>query len=466
MTDTDEPKPASSQHPPQDSNGAFRSSASGVVRSPRSDVSEGGIRLRTLVLIRWCAVIGQLFALLLVRFVLEFELAFEAAVLAVLFSAALNLYLTIRYEWVRHLNEREALLQLGFDLAQLAFLLYLTGGLQNPFAVLLVVPVTISATMLQRASTVSLLAVALVVTLLLLPFHLPLPWDGDPPTFEPIYLMGLGIALAFCMIFMALYVMRVAEEARTRATALAATQAALAREHRLSALGALAAAAAHELGTPLGTITLAAGELKRDLDDADPHAADIHLISDEVNRCRDILARLSQGHNEKAGEPVSWVPVLALIREAMAPYDKGRPVSIEISGEADGAETAQPMVFRRPEILHGLGNFIENAVSYAKSEVHLRARWSESEVLVTICDDGPGFDPVILRQLGEPYVTSGAAGPGRLQRTDGGLGLGVFIAVTLLARTGAKTEFANRGNKGAEVKVRWPREILAIDPSA
>lgn len=430
---------------------------------------EGGthIRLGTLVTIRWIAILGQLSTILTVHYLLGFEVDIVLAGLAVAASALINLALTLLYPASRHLTDPQAAMQLGFDLVQLSLLLFLTGGMTNPFAILMVVPVTISATVLSRRSTWILLGIAFVASVILAVWHLPLPvWEVE--LYMPrIYLIGSWAGLAFTMIFLSLYAGRVSADARRRAQALAATEAALEREHKLSELGTLAAAAAHELGTPLGTITLAARELMRDTPTDDVRYEDISLINDQVTRCRRILERLSTKDLGDEEHPFAIQTIEALAREAARQFDFLTDVTITVTATPlANDESEQPLVTRRAEILHALTNFVENAVGFAKSEVTVEIGWSPRAIRVVIADDGPGFDPVVQKQLGEPYVTTRRDG----MESDGskpvnatgdtGLGLGVFIAKTLLERTGATVRFVNGIEGGAIIRINWKRDIL------
>lgn len=431
----------------------------------------GRVRLRTLVLIRWVAVAGQATALLIVHFVLGFKLPILSAMLAVGASALVNLWATLRRPPSARLDDREARLYLGFDLLQLGVLLYLTGGLTNPFAILVLAPVTVSATVLSRRSTIALSVLAVVIVVLLALFHLPLPWPDDGLRLRPLFILGLALALALSAVFIAVYVFSVAEEARRMSDALSATQMALAREQRVSALGALAAAAAHGLGSPLGTIAVIAKEIARDLPPDSPLRDDVDLLLSQSNRCREILAGLAARPEDTGGGPFTALPISALVDAAATPHrtDRVRLVIDVAPAEADGEDgqgggalDGTPVVPHSPEIVHGLGNLIQNATEFAASEVRIVIRWDEEHITVRILDDGPGFDPGLLDRLGEPYLSGG------VEDRDGKaihMGLGVFIAQTLLERTGATLHFGNRAEGGAEVRVVWKRATLEAGPS-
>lgn len=328
--------------------------------------------------------------------------------------------------------------------------------MQNPFALLFLAPATISATILSLRSTVILSVLALSSISVLAVFHRPLPWGGAGIDLPDLYVAGVWVALALGTLFIVVYAWRVAAEARRMSDALAATQMALAREQQMSALGALAAAAAHELGTPLATIALVSRELEKELSPDDPMAEDIALLNSEAARCREILARLARKPGEAGEHPYRRMPLPQLVEYAAEPYEKNTEVEVAVEIGAGTDPASAPSVAFRPEILQGLGNFIENAIQFAQKRVTLGLAWDERYISIEIGDDGPGFSADMLQRLGEPYVST--------RRHSGRMGLGVFIAKTLLERTGARVRFDNRPEGGALVKVRWHRsDLIALD---
>jgi two-component system, sensor histidine kinase RegB len=405
-----------------------------------------GVRLQTLTFIRWGAVTGQAGAIFVVHMGLNFPLPLWPALAVVAASALLNLLST----WNRQPNARVGELPaagfLAFDISQLAVLLYLTGGLENPFAFLLLAPVTVSATILSQRSTVMLCILALFCVTLLGADHLPLPWSREGLSLPQTYILGSWVALGLGIAFFASYTWRLAQEARSMSNALAATQLALLREQQLSALGGMAAAAAHELGSPLGTIAVATREISRDLPDDSPLAEDVNLLMSEVERCRDILAELAQSPQSDLASPFDRIPVNALVEAAAARHDDGR-VNIVLDAHGDGPG---PFTGSSAEMVHGLGNLIQNAVQFARDEVVIEARWTATDVSIAIRDDGPGFPIRILERLGEPYLSARGGAPGHM-------GLGIFIARTLLQRTRASVELRNLEDGGAEAVIRWRR---------
>jgi len=411
------------------------------------------IRAATIIAIRWVAIAGQLATILFVHFVLGYRTPLAICLAAVAASAALNLFLLRRYRSGAEMRRRDTLFSLGFDAVQLALLLGLTGGLQNPFAALLLAPVTVSASTLPGRHTLWLgLFVAGLVTLLALA-HLPLP--GPAPALPPMYLFASWVAILVGVGFVSAYVARVASEQRRMLQALAAVEATLRREQQVSAVGALAAAAAHELGTPLATITLVAKELCRDLPPDTEAAEDAALISSQAERCREILAELAARPSDDAGDRFYPISISALIQNIA---DERKPADIEfrivrrpIADDAGG----DPRIARTPELVNGLANILSNALQFARTKVTAEVAWSRRNVSVTVVDDGPGFPADLLRRIGEPYIST------RTHR-DGHMGLGLFIARTLLENSGARLKFANRPGAGAEVVASWSRPALEV----
>lgn len=415
------------------------------------------IRLHTLVRIRWVAVAGQLCALVVVHFSLGYPLPMMPILGLVLASALLNLAVTRKRSPQVWLGDREAAAHLGLDIMQLSLLLYFTGGLINPFALLILAPITVSATTLSRRSTF-LLGILSIVSISTLAFwHLPLPFLPGVLNLPQIYIVGMWTALALTIVLLAVYNWYLAESARRMSRALSDTQMALAREQRLSALGALAAAAAHELGSPLSTISVVAKEISHDTPDDSPLAEDIALLIGQCERCREILAELAARPGERDVSFFLPFSLSALVRTAAEPYTD-TPVEVVFEKRAENAETgedlpSEPQVEQSPEFMHGMGGLVHNAVGFASRRVVVLTHWGETDATVEILDDGPGFPQHIIQRLGDPYLSTRSG-------KEGHMGLGIFISQTLLGQTGAVLSFGNRRNGGAVVTVRWPRSAL------
>ncbi|HYC05671.1 MAG TPA: ActS/PrrB/RegB family redox-sensitive histidine kinase [Azospirillaceae bacterium] len=415
----------------------------------------GRVSARTLIAIRWIAVLGQAVTLLAAESLVGVEAPLQPSLAAILLSLAVNLYAANNRRRQPFLGEREAAAYLAYDTGQLAVLLCLTGGLENPFAVLMLAPLTVAASTLSLTAVVALAGWTVLGLSALALFAVPLSWPSHTGIhLPPIYLLGIWSALVLAALFIAGYVFQVAQAARNLSGALAASQMALARAQRVSAVGALAAAAAHELGSPLGTIAVVAKELAREVPPDSPWAEDIQLLQSQTARCRDILAELARRPDT---EPYAPVPLPALVEEAAAPYRRAG-VSLAIRTLREPEEGA-PGLRHSPEVLHGLGNVLQNAMQFARSRVTVEIDWTEPGLCLSIADDGPGFPPTLLDRLGEPYLS----GRGAAQREAGGnMGLGLFIAQTLLERTGAAVSYANGRAGGAQVVVRWQSPTFTV----
>jgi two-component system, sensor histidine kinase RegB len=413
------------------------------------------VRLATLVGLRWLAIAGQAIGVLFVEFGLGFPMPLAECLLLIGLSVLLNLWLVLRLGEGYRPTAMVATLQLAWDLCQLSALLALTGGLENPFSLLLLAPVSVSATTLPQRSTFVLAALAVVLASALSVFHLALPWTPERQlTFDRVYVIGIWVSIVCGTVFIAAYTNRVAYDARQLSDALAATELALSRHEQLSALDGLAAAAAHELGTPLSTILLAAREIRDEVPEG-PVREDIQLIMSQAQRCREILVKL-RSLRETPGDPFAAVPVHELLAELTTSHDVGDK---DISIDSERTTGPEPVIRRNAALLYGLGNLIENAAQFAATSVQIEAGWDKATVTVTITDDGPGFPPDLIARLGEPYLTTRARN--MEGEEPGGLGLGIFIAKTLLERTGARIRFENDSAKGhAKVRIVWPRAAI------
>ncbi|MET0720476.1 MAG: ActS/PrrB/RegB family redox-sensitive histidine kinase [Tardiphaga sp.] len=410
------------------------------------------VRLDTILRLRWLAALGQLAAIFIVVQGLDFDLPIIPCVTIISISAGLNLVLQMLFNPMQRLEPRYAAALLALNIAELAALLYFTGGLQNPFSFLFLAPVLISATALPTRLTIALGVLAASCATALGFFHLPLPWDADEPLVLPqIYLFGVWLSILTAIGVTSLYAFQVTEEARKLSDALAATELVLTREQHLTQIDGLAAAAAHELGTPLATIFLIARELEKNVQDTPLIADDLRTLREQTQRCREILSKITQLNS--SGAPFDRMRLSTLIEEAVAPHrDFGIAIKIRIAV----ATAVEPTGMRNPAILYGVGNILENAVDFARETVEVNAWWNADSVVISISDDGPGIPPDLLKRIGEPYLSRRRGDDG----AHGGLGLGVFIARTLLERTGAKVSFSNRvfPDHGAVVQIAWPRE--------
>ena len=423
------------------------------------------VRLRTLVILRWIAIAGQIAAIIIAVSIYKLQLPVGFAMLIILCSVFVNLFSAFSYPENKRLSEREARWILVYDIIQLSLLLYLTGGLNNPFALLILAPVTIASTVLGKRSMIMIGAVAIgLISLIGITNVSIITSSGAILSMPTLFQFGFWVSLVTGIIFVAYYARLVTTEMNAMGDALVATQLALAREQKLTDLGGVVAAAAHELGTPLATIKLASSELIEELEESPELREDADLIRQQAERCREILH--SMGRAGKDDLHLRSAPLEAVVQEAAEPHlDRGKDVFIDASG-SDDLSLNQPQIARRPEVIHGLRNLVQNAVDFAGGMVEVEASWTEEDVLVTITDDGPGFPPSVMGRIGDPFVRRRRRSVDTEKRPEyEGMGLGLFIAKTLLERSGAQLSFSNISKEngeagGAQVVVTWPRSRL------
>jgi len=412
------------------------------------------MRLETLIRIRWVAVLFQAVSICIVAFGLEFKLPIQSCFAIIALSVAFNLFLIFYYPRRHRVRPGTAMLIFAIDIILLSCLLYYTGGLENPFALLLIAPVGLAATSLFFGSVLALNILAAVCALLLAFFHYPLPWYADQPLCLPdLFVLSLFISIIIAMIFISFDSYRLAEEARRFSSALGVTELMLQKERYISALDGLAAAAVHELGTPLSTIHLIATDFHKELAKDERYKEDVDLLLSQSERCRSILAGLGSMAREEASK--EHVPFSLLLEEIIQPV-RGFGVAIELrKGMCEGEE---PLVSHGPAVNYSLSNLVENAVDFAKSKVYLDYSWNKETIFLSIIDDGEGYSPGTLDKIGEPYISSRKQKKQKGDIAGGGMGLGLFISKTLLERMNIKLVFRNSAdeNLGAQVDIVWP----------
>lgn len=449
------PKPATldSPQPPGAQAGQL---PAGVVLDQVS-ILHSHLRVRTLVSLRWLVIAGEILLLLVVGLGLGFHAPYPLCFAVIGAAAWLNLLTGIASPGQRVFTDWEGTGQLALDILQIGALIFLTGGTANPFVLLLIAPVTLAAATLPARPVLILGFLAGAMAVALAFFAMPLP--GAETLMGGNYRVGAAIAVIAGIALIAGYVRQAAEEAARMALALDVTQAVLSREQRLSALGGLAAAAAHELGTPLATISIVSKEMAREAPTAQVRE-DAELLMAQAERCREILRRLTDKPDAASDEVHERLTLRQLVHEVIEPHAATPDVRVEaiVTGSPG---VAAPDIRRLPEITHAFTSFVENAVDFAASEVLVTARFDADTVSMEVRDDGPGFAPEILAKLGEPYVTTRPGAEG--SRTGHiGMGLGFFISKTLLERTGAVVTFQNGRPRGAVVSARWPRPKIEV----
>ena len=411
---------------------------------------------RTLVILRWIAIIGQYLTISIVYFVLKFELPFFYCSTIILIGILTNFYLQFQFK-KNQLNNFTSTFFLFYDLIQLSLLLYLTGGVTNPFTILLIVPAIVSSTFLTLRSTINLSFITIIILILLTINHLPLPHSGELHFHVPdIYLYAVPIAIIIGLTFLTYFGVRFGIESRKRTEALNKLELILAKEHELESIGLQAAAAAHSLGTPLSTITVIARELEKEIGNNPKYSKDIDLLLSETKRCSDILKDLSRDQLEEDSF-LSDIKIEELLSAIVRSFTEISEKKISLVVEQN---KLNPQIERTLEITYGLRNFIGNAVKYSNSSVDVILESSNKITEVKVCDDGPGFSEDILNVLGEPYIRS----KNKIISSKSGLGLGTFIGKTLLERMKANVSFDKCPKiNGAMVTIKWQtKDLLSI----
>ena len=411
---------------------------------------------RTLVILRWIAIIGQYLTISIVYFVLKFELPFFYCSTIIFIGILTNFYLQFQFK-KNQLNNFTSTFFLFYDLIQLSLLLYLTGGVTNPFTILLIVPAIVSSTFLTLRSTINLSFITIIILILLTINHLPLPHSGELHFHVPdIYLYAVPIAIIIGLIFLTYFGVRFGIESRKRTEALNKLELILAKEHELESIGLQAAAAAHSLGTPLSTITVIARELEKEIGNNPKYSKDIDLLLSETKRCSDILKDLSRDQLEEDSF-LSDIKIEELLSAIVRSFTEISEKKISLVVEQN---KLNPQIERTLEITYGLRNFIGNAVKYSNSSVDVILESNNKITEVKVCDDGPGFSEDILNVLGEPYIRS----KNKIISSKSGLGLGTFIGKTLLERMKANVSFDKCPNiNGAMVTIKWQtKDLLSI----
>ena len=430
------------------------------------------IRLITLTHLRWLAVFGQLVAVLVGYYILNLDFDLFICLGLILLSSALNSITTMYFPKTKRLSEYQNMLVLLYDLLQLGFMLFFTGGLTNPFSVLILAPVIISATVLNLKFTVLLGISAGTIITFLSEFYIPLKYQSGV-VLEPPYLLLIGnwLALSIAILFIAVYSRRVATETFSMSQALQAMQMALEREQRLTSLGGIVAAAAHELGTPLATIKLASTELQHGFSDMKELNQDLDLISKQVDRCKDILSNI--GRRGKEDIFLRNMPIMIILQEAAEHYlDKNKRVVFSLNDKVgkdleDFNKDPQLLIARKPELIYGLRNIIQNAVDFSNDSVWLDVKYDKNTVTFQISDDGEGFPIHLLGRLGEPFLIEGVGEKYfDISRPHyEGMGLGLFIAKTLLEHLGGIVSFKNR-DWYARTQTEWKGKVSGTEVSS
>ena len=407
---------------------------------------------KTLVILRWLAVGGQYLTIVIVYFLLKFDLPFFYCTILILFGVSTNFYLQLGFN-KNQLNNLTSTFILFYDLIQLSILLYLTGGITNPFSILLIIPAITSSTFLTLKSTINISIITIIILIILTFYHFPLPYSGELHHYVPnVYLYATAISITVGLIFLTYFGVRFGKESRKRTEALNRLELILAKEHELESIGLQAAAAAHSLGTPLSTISVIAKELEKEIGKESKYTEDINLLLSQTKRCSEILKNLSQDQL-KEDDFLNNVKIGDLLSEVVRSFSEISEKKILLLKEQN---ELNPQIEKTLEITYGLRNFIGNAVKYSKSIVEIDLKSNETITEVRISDDGPGFQEDIINLLGEPYIRS----KNNIISSKSGLGLGTFIGKTLLERMRANVKFGKSRLNGAMVMISWQTKDL------
>ena len=419
---------------------------------------EINLRLRTLTLIRWIAVFGQLGAIVVSFYYLDFIFNIYQAFFLILCSAVLNIIIMIRYPLTKILNFTETFYFLFYDLIQLVLLLSLTGGLTNPFCVLILAPIVIAATYLDLKRTILIVSISAISLTILTFFYFPLESDQlgiNKNDFTRFGIFSIWAALLIALVFISAYCFKVADESRKNTRALRETQLALSNEEKVSALMSLTAAAVHELGTPLSTISVIAKELMNNTNKEDLNHDDLVLINSQIKRCSNILERLrTDSFSEKSNEFINKLDFKRMINEIIDSYQNEKIEFIVQTEEY--FDTNNITILRSPEIIHSISNIVDNAIKHAKKRVIVNLKDSVNDILIEIIDDGEGFSQDIYPLLGEPYIRKST------KNKHKGLGLGLFISKNLLGKNFGDIKFLNLKDQGGCVQILLSKKSLGL----
>ncbi len=408
----------------------------------------------TLTILRYIAIIGQFIAINIVYFYLSLPFPIELSYLIIFIGLLTNIYLQFGIK-INQLKDLYAAIFLIYDLIQLSFLLYLTGGIFNPFSFLLIIPAIVSSTFLSMGTTIILGFVTSLFLLVISFFYLPLPGeDMNLLHFPDFYKIGIIISILIGLMFLSYFGIRFAGETKKRSEALNKLQEVIAKEYELESLGGQAAAAAHSLGTPLATIAVVAKELKKEIGDNKDISKDIDLLISQTKRCSEILKKISKKQIEE-DIFLSSIKLEDLLEEIIDSFKETSSKKIDLILDDDNNKIN---IERTPEIIYGLRNFIGNAVKFSKSKVKINLKSDPNKIEIKINDDGPGIPDDIIKKIGEPYIKSKSIE----LSSNSGLGLGTFLGKTLLERQGANLSFRrNNDLGGALVIIRWdPKKII------
>ena len=410
------------------------------------------ITLETLINIRWIAVIGQFFTVSFVYYILKFQFPYFETLILVFLSVLVNIFLELNKSKFITINNYYATISIFYDLIQLILLLFMTGGLSNPFSILIIVPTTISVTYLSRGSSQFIVICSIIFSTVISFYHMPLPTpQGGNLNLPKFYEFGVWLSLTIGIIFLGNYAYQLGRDNRVRVGALNKLEEELTNEKVVNSVGGMAAAAVHELATPLATISLVGKELQKQLKNNKSTKDDINLLINQASRCSSILKDIAE--RKQQDQFISKVSPKELINEIIFSLENKLNKEITVVNKSFNERLKMS---KKTEISYALRNFIENAIKFSKTKINIEINQQKKKTIITINDDGIGFDENIISRLGQPYVSSE-----KVKKNDQGMGLGIFISKNLLERCSAKVTFHNKENAGAIIQIEWTNSQLA-----
>ncbi len=406
------------------------------------------ILLGNLIKIRWIAIGGQVSAIIFVVYIFNISIPLFEALIIILFSIIINFYSYLEERKNKTISNIKAFSFLLFDTLQLGILLFLTGGVINPFSILILAPVITSASYLPALLTVILSSISIIIIILLNFYFIPLNL-GDNFILPEIYKFGLVASLIITVIFIAIYAYLFASSSRKISNALSVSKLQILNQKKITEVGSLSAATAHELGTPLNTIFLILNDLLKDkkLKEDKNIIKDIILLKSQAERCKLILKKLSQNPLKLKDKFLEKVKITDLIKINFDKFNRNKNLNI-----TNNIENNEPEIIFKDEIMYALGNLIQNAIFYCNTTVDVKIQYLKNHVSIKIIDDGPGFSKEIIDKLGEPYIS----------KKSEGMGLGIFIAKNLIENMGGKISFYNSIENNAIVEIIFDNSILNI----
>ena len=405
------------------------------------------ILLGNLIKIRWIAIFGQLFAVFFVSYIIKIQIPLYEILTIILFSVAVNIYSYYEERKNKSINNIKTFSFLLFDTVQLGILLFLTGGIINPFSILILAPVITSASYLPALMTVILSMISILMIIILNYYFIPLNL-GQEFYLPEIYSFGLVASLIITVIFIAIYAYLFASSSRKISNALSVSKLQILNQKKITEVGSLSAAAAHELGTPLNTIFLILNDLlkeKKLMDDKNI-VKDIMLLKSQAERCKEILQKLSKNPLKLKDNFLEKVKITDLIKINFEKFNKSKKLEIKVIPPNSETE-----IVYRDEIMYALGNIIQNAILYSNNLVIAKLYYLKTNIKITISDDGNGFPKDIIDKLGEPYIS----------KNNQGMGLGIFISKNLIENMGGSLSFYNSKYDNAVVEIVFDNSILS-----